>query len=61
MRVWWCAAEWQLKISFSDCRWYFGGLSREQANNILNERVDSGTFLVRDSSTMPGEYVLCVR
>lgn len=42
-------------------RWYFGSIGRETANQILNERVDSGTFLVRDSSTMPGEYVLCVR
>ncbi|XP_067943849.1 adapter molecule Crk-like [Watersipora subatra] len=42
-------------------RWYFGDLTREQANQLLNEKVDSGTFLVRDSSTMPGEYVLCVR
>ena len=42
-------------------RWYFGDINRDTANQILNERVDSGTFLVRDSSTMPGEYVLCVR
>ncbi|KAF6027141.1 hypothetical protein EB796_014554 [Bugula neritina] len=42
-------------------RWYFGNIGREAANQILNERVDSGTFLVRDSSTMIGEFVLCVR
>jgi len=41
--------------------WYFGNIGREAANQILNERVDSGTFLVRDSSTMIGEFVLCVR
>lgn len=41
--------------------WYFGPLSRVEANSILNERVDSGTFLVRDSTTMRGDFVLSVR
>ncbi|CAL1541333.1 unnamed protein product [Lymnaea stagnalis] len=40
--------------------WYFGMLSRERTNNILLEQ-ESGVFLVRESKTMPGDFVLCVK
>lgn len=39
--------------------WYFGAISRQDATELLT-RADSGVFLVRDSSTIKGEYVLSV-
>ncbi|GFO26836.1 adapter molecule crk-like protein [Plakobranchus ocellatus] len=41
--------------------WYFGMLSRERTNNILMGQDHSGCFLVRESKTCPGDYVLCVK
>jgi len=41
--------------------WYFGHLSRAETNNILSNEQECGTFLVRDSATLKGDYVLCVR
>ncbi|CAF0884014.1 unnamed protein product [Didymodactylos carnosus] len=40
--------------------WYFENLSRAEANDILAEH-EGGTFLVRDSATLKGDYVLCVK
>ncbi|CAG5123655.1 unnamed protein product, partial [Candidula unifasciata] len=41
--------------------WYFGMLSRDRTNNILMNLDYSGVFLVRESKTMPGDFVLCVK
>jgi len=41
--------------------WYFGPLSREEATNLLMNERDSGVFLVRDSHTIKGDFVLCVK
>ncbi|XP_063370162.1 adapter molecule Crk [Cydia amplana] len=41
--------------------WYFGGLSRPEATRLLLSETESGVFLVRDSRTIHGDYVLCVR
>ncbi len=40
--------------------WYFGQLSRSETNELLQDQ-ESGTFLVRDSATLKGDFVLCVR
>lgn len=40
--------------------WYFGTLSRDETNEILNP-TDSGVFLVRDSQSIKGDFVLCVK
>uniref|UniRef100_T1JIX5 Adapter molecule Crk n=1 Tax=Strigamia maritima TaxID=126957 RepID=T1JIX5_STRMM len=41
--------------------WYFGSMSRQDATDLLIAEREGGVFLIRDSSTMPGDYVLCVR
>jgi len=41
--------------------WYFGPLAREDTNNLLQAEEDSGVFLVRDSSSIKGDFVLCVK
>ncbi|XP_038052987.1 adapter molecule Crk-like [Patiria miniata] len=42
-----------------DPKWYFGRLTRYEADSYLNN-TKAGTYLVRDSSTSHGDYVLCV-
>ncbi|XP_043574020.1 adapter molecule crk [Chiloscyllium plagiosum] len=39
--------------------WYFGPMRRDQAVSLLQGQ-KHGTFLVRDSRTIPGDYVLSV-
>lgn len=41
--------------------WYFGPMSRQDATDLLMNERESGVFLVRDSTTIVGDYVLCVR
>jgi len=41
--------------------WYFGAMSRQEATDILLAEKEGGVFLVRDSTTIQGDYVLCVR
>jgi len=41
--------------------WYFGSMSRQEATDLLLAEKEGGVFLVRDSSTSVGDYVLCVR
>ena len=43
----------------TDEAWYHGRISRADAERVLdNVRLQSGSFLVRDSLTTTGEYVL---
>lgn len=44
-------------FSFS---WFFDDISREEAINALQNQSD-GTFLVRPSTTIQGDLVLCVK
>ena len=47
-----------VKLFFS---WYFGAMSRQDAADLLLSEREGGVFLVRDSTTIQGDYVLCVR
>ncbi|MCL4130692.1 UNVERIFIED_CONTAM: hypothetical protein GTU68_031146 [Idotea baltica] len=41
--------------------WYFGQMSRQEATDLLMSEREGGVFLLRDSSTIIGDFVLCVR
>ncbi|KAH8292628.1 hypothetical protein KR054_012129, partial [Drosophila jambulina] len=41
--------------------WYFGPMSRQDATEALMNERERGVFLVRDSNSIAGDYVLCVR
>ena len=41
--------------------WYFGPMSRQDATDLLLAEREGGVFLVRDSTTIMGDFVLCVR
>ena len=65
---WWMSnghfdCEWSTKIVtvfFFFVRWYFGRISRAEAEGLLQGK-KPGLYLVRESATSPGDYVLCVR
>ncbi|XP_068626165.1 tyrosine-protein kinase Shark [Battus philenor] len=40
--------------------WFHGKISRETAEKLLKEEGEDGVFLVRESNTSPGDYVLSV-
>ncbi|CAH2103296.1 unnamed protein product [Euphydryas editha] len=42
-------------------KWYHGIMSAKEAEHLMMERGRNGSFLVRESQTHPGEYVLTVR
>ncbi|CAF0797159.1 unnamed protein product [Rotaria sordida] len=42
-------------------KYYHGAISHPQVMSILNKYEQNGTFLVRDSETTPGDYVICVK
>ncbi|KAK3932601.1 Adapter molecule Crk [Frankliniella fusca] len=41
--------------------WYFGQMSRQDATDLLMGEREGGVFLVRDSNSIHGDFVLCVR
>ncbi|XP_015602308.1 adapter molecule Crk [Cephus cinctus] len=41
--------------------WYFGAMSRQDASDLLMSEKEGGVFLVRDSTSIHGDFVLCVR
>jgi len=42
-------------------RWFHGHTSGRQAESLLNEKGKNGSFLVRQSLSKPGDFVLSVR
>lgn len=41
--------------------WYFHHMSRQEATDLLLAEKESGVFLIRDSTTSVGDFVLCVK
>ncbi|XP_027019519.1 SH2 domain containing 1A duplicate a isoform X1 [Tachysurus fulvidraco] len=39
---------------------YHGAISKEQTERILGATGQDGSFLIRDSETVPGSYCICV-
>lgn len=48
-------------LSPDSFRYYHGPISHGQTESILNSCDQVGVFLVRDSETIPGDYVICVK
>lgn len=46
---------------FDQSCWYFGPMRRQDATDLLMGEKEGGVFLIRDSSSIIGDYVLCVR
>ncbi|KFO10137.1 Tyrosine-protein phosphatase corkscrew, partial [Balearica regulorum gibbericeps] len=44
-------------------RWYHGHLTGKEAEKLLTEKGKTGSFLVRESQSKPGDFVweLCIR
>lgn len=42
-------------------RWFHGHLSAKEAESLMLERGKNGSFLVRESQSKPGDFVLSVR
>lgn len=42
-------------------RWFHGHLSAKEAERLMLERGKNGSFLVRESQSKPGDFVLSVR
>ncbi|XP_045458272.1 tyrosine-protein phosphatase corkscrew-like [Melitaea cinxia] len=51
----------ELSKAFMLKKWYHGIMSAKEAEHLMMERGRNGSFLVRESLTHPGEYVLTVR
>lgn len=52
---------WEMSIALNSySSWLFDELTREEAISTLQNQSD-GTFLVRPSSTIKGDLVLCVK
>lgn len=54
--VYFCASS----LCFVCIRWYHGHLSGRDAEKLLTEKGKSGSFLVRESQSKPGDFVLSV-
>jgi len=49
------------KCAFVCFRWFHGHLSGKEAERLILDKGKNGSFLVRESQSKPGEYVLSVR
>ncbi|XP_061647941.1 cytoplasmic protein NCK2a [Phyllopteryx taeniolatus] len=46
---------------FAERDWYYGNITRHQAERILNERGDDGDFLIRDSESSPSDFSVSLK
>lgn len=54
-------ARMNVKGPFAHAPWYFGPLSRDQADSLLNGFGIDGDFLVRDSESNPGDFSVSLK
>lgn len=43
------------------CRWYHGNISGREAEILLQDKAQNGSYLVRASYHSPGDYVLSAK
>jgi len=46
---------------FFDSRWFHGHITSKDAEKLLLDKGKNGSFLVRESNSKPGDFVLSVR
>uniref|UniRef100_A0A3Q2T9K0 Cytoplasmic protein n=1 Tax=Fundulus heteroclitus TaxID=8078 RepID=A0A3Q2T9K0_FUNHE len=46
---------------FAGRDWYYGDITRNQAESILNERGEEGDFLIRDSESSPSDFSVSLK
>ncbi|XP_034549662.1 cytoplasmic protein NCK2-like [Notolabrus celidotus] len=46
---------------FAGRDWYYGDVTRHQAEGILNERGEEGDFLIRDSESSPNDFSVSLK
>ncbi|XP_042562191.1 cytoplasmic protein NCK2-like [Clupea harengus] len=46
---------------FAGLDWYYGPVTRHQAESVLNERGEEGDFLVRDSESSPSDFSVSLK
>uniref|UniRef100_A0A3P9JE02 Cytoplasmic protein n=1 Tax=Oryzias latipes TaxID=8090 RepID=A0A3P9JE02_ORYLA len=46
---------------FADRDWYYGNITRHQAERFLNERGEEGDFLIRDSESSPSDFSVSLK
>ncbi|XP_068602327.1 cytoplasmic protein NCK2a [Brachionichthys hirsutus] len=46
---------------FAGRDWYYGNITRHQAECILNERAEEGDFLIRDSESSPSDFSVSLK
>ncbi|XP_017265563.1 cytoplasmic protein NCK2a [Kryptolebias marmoratus] len=46
---------------FAGRDWYYGNITRHQAECILNERGEEGNFLIRDSESSPSDFSVSLK
>lgn len=44
-----------------DHRWYYGRISRADAESLLKQQNSDGAFLIRESESCPGDFSLSVK
>jgi hypothetical protein len=51
---------WDEIFRYSYCRWFHGPICGSEAEKLLLKRGEKGHFLVRESRSRPGNYVVSV-
>jgi SH2 domain len=57
----WCCDYWVMSLVLHLHRWFHGHIMSKDAEKLLLEKGKNGSFLVRESISKPGDFVLSVR